>query len=372
MSYIIETENLEFSYDTGEKALKNISAKVSQGKKIAILGPNGSGKSTLMLHFNGVLKPCKGIVKFNGEPIKYERKSLTYLRQKISLMFQNPDDQIFAATVEEDIAFGPMNLGLQKEEVQKRVDEALDTVDMVKFRGRPTQHLSFGQRKRLALAGALAMNPDILMMDEPTAGLDPQMVNEMIELSEELNNKGKTIIICTHDVDMAYEWADEVILMYEGNILYNGDIEGLLEQEELLHRCRLKYPLIYKLNKQRSIRRREPECPRPYTLSESCQAFFKTDDKISPGKLHILYVDDTSFDPSIIKKCIKHNTGAFGIKAKKAAREMGLDIHHYFNAIDQGIIKTNIGEDYLLITDRSATKIINNKIDRFKRFNSYK
>ncbi|MCD1295407.1 cobalt transport protein ATP-binding subunit [Methanocella sp. CWC-04] len=364
MSSILETKNVAFSYENGEDVLKEVSSGIPEGKKTVILGPNGSGKSTLMLHYNGVLKPKKGSVSFRREPLRYDRKGLTSLRQNVCLMFQNPDDQIFAATVEEDVAFGPLNLGLSRDEIEMRVYEALETVDLIKYRERPTQQLSFGQRKRVALAGALAMNPEVLMMDEPTAGLDAQMVHEMMELSEELNHKGKTIVICTHDVEMAYEWADDVILMYEGGVLYNGDIDGLLEREELLHRSRLKYPTIYKLNRQMHIRTGEHELPRPQSLPECCQKFFKSEN-IAPGNFYIAYVDDPGFDASIIKAFKKHNMGVFGVNAKRTSRSMGLDIHHYFYAIDQGLIKASVGEDYLLLTESSVKGLVKSRIDRF-------
>ena len=142
MSYILETKDARFSYETGEAALSGVSVRIAEGKKTVLLGPNGSGKSTLFLHMNGVLKPQKGIVLFRGEPIKYDRANIASLRQKVCLMFQNPDDQIFAATVEEDVAFGPLNLKLSSDVVEKRVEEALCAVDMQKYRDRPTQQLS--------------------------------------------------------------------------------------------------------------------------------------------------------------------------------------------------------------------------------------
>lgn len=364
MSCLLETNNVWFGYETGDHALRDVSACISGGKKTVVLGPNGSGKSTLLLHFNGVLKPDKGSVSFGGKALRYDRASLASLRQKVGLLFQNPDDQIFSATVEEDVAFGPLNLKLPRAEVEKRVDEALDIVDMVKHRDRPTQQLSFGQRKRVALAGVLAMNPDVLMMDEPTAGLDVQMVHEMMELSEELNHRGKTVVICTHDVETAYEWADDVVLMHEGGVLFNGSIDGLFEQEELLHRSRLTYPILHRLNRQRSLRTGEQECPRPHTLSECCQAFFRARPGALPGKLYVAQVDAPGFDPGASQKFEKHNTGAFGINAKRAARDTNM-VMHYFHAIDNGLIQASLGEDYLLVTKSSLVEVVRARVERF-------
>lgn len=368
MSFILETKNVSYNYELDGDVLKSVSAGITAGKKTVLLGPNGSGKSTLLLHFNGVLKPREGRVMFRGEPVRYDRKSLSSLRQKVCLVFQNPDDQIFAATVEEDVAFGPLNLGLPRDEVERRIEEALDTVDMAKYREKPTQQLSFGQRKRVALAGALAMNPEVLIMDEPTAGLDAGMVHEIMEMSEELNHKGRTVVICTHDVETAYEWADDVILMYEGGVLFNGSIEDLFEQEELLHRSHLTYPIIHKLNRQRSLRTGKPECPRPRTLSECSQKFFESANP-GAGKLYIMCVDSPGFDMRKSLKFKKHNTGAFGTRAKRAARGAGMSLHHYFYAIDQGIIKTSLGEDYLLVTESSVVDIVMDKVRSFRSQN---
>jgi cobalt/nickel transport system ATP-binding protein len=365
MSYILETKDARFSYETGEAALSGVSVRIAEGKKTVLLGPNGSGKSTLFLHMNGVLKPQKGMVLFRGEPIKYDRANIASLRQKVCLMFQNPDDQIFAATVEEDVAFGPLNLKLSSDVVEKRVEEALCAVDMQKYRDRPTQQLSYGQRKRVAMAGALAMDPELLLMDEPTAGLDVQMVREMLEFSDELNFKGKTLVISTHDVETAYEWADNVILMYEGGVLFSGSVDELFEQEELLHKARLTRPVIYHLNVQRHLRTGEPESPRPHTLPECCQVFFKNRENVVPGTLYLACVDDSGFDPALIGKFKKHNRGAFGSVAKRVSRDMSLELHHYFNSLEHGLTKTSRGEDYLLVTESVLEGLVRDKAWQF-------
>jgi len=365
VSTIIETKNLYYAYEIGGYALADVSLKIAEGRKTALLGPNGSGKSTLFLHMNGVYKPQKGEVYFHGAPVRYDKASMTTLRQKIALMFQNPDDQIFAPTVEEDVAFGPMNVKLPMDEVTKRVDDALSMVDMQKYRERPTQQLSYGQRKRVALAGALAMDPEVLLMDEPTAGLDMQMVREMLEMIEELNHNGRTVVISTHDVETAYEWADDVILMYEGGILFSGSIDELFSQEEMIHKARLTRPTLYHLNVQRHLRTGEPEDPRPHTLPECCQAFFKNHEDIVPGTLYVALIDDSEFDPIAITNFRKHNRGVIGAVAKRKARDLGLDIHHYFNSLEHGLTKTSRGEDYLLVTDSSLAGLVRAKVAKY-------
>lgn len=365
MQHIVETKNVYFSYETGEPVLSDVSVRIRAGKKTAILGPNGSGKSTLFLHMNGVYRPQKGEVLFHGAPLRYDRSGIAGLRQKVCLLFQNPDDQIFAATVEEDVAFGPLNARLPPAVVEQRVADALHAVDLLRYRARPTQQLSYGQRKRVALAGALAMDPDLLLLDEPTAGLDVQMVHELLELTEELNHRGKTIVLSTHDVETAYAWADEIVLLYEGGVLFNGRADDLFEQEELLHRSRLTRPILYHLNLQRHLRTGEPECPRPHTLPESCLTFFKAGKNFAPGTFHIVRVDDPRFDAGVLQNFRKHNRGAYGSNAKRLARDLNLDLHHYFYAIEHGLTKTSRGEDYLLVTESSLCGLVERKVGEF-------
>jgi len=184
---IIKADNISYSYPDGTQALKNVNFSVETGKIVALLGPNGAGKSTLFLHFNGILRPGSGEIKVNDRPLVYDKKGLMEVRQKVGIVFQNPDDQLFAPTVGEDVAFGPMNMGLDIEEVEKRVEKALEKVDMAGYEKRPPHHLSGGQKKRVAIAGILAMNPEIMVLDEPTSGLDPKGASLILQLLYKLN-----------------------------------------------------------------------------------------------------------------------------------------------------------------------------------------
>ena len=168
---VIETKDITYEYPDGTKALETVNFMAEEGKIVALLGPNGAGKSTLFLHFNGILRPSSGTVVIDGENINYNKKELMKIRQKVGIVFQNPDDQLFAPTVVEDVAFGPMNMGLPKDEVESRVKEALSRVGMEGFEKKPPHHLSGGQKKRVAIAGILAMKPKIMVLDEPTSGL---------------------------------------------------------------------------------------------------------------------------------------------------------------------------------------------------------
>jgi cobalt/nickel transport system ATP-binding protein len=247
---LIECQNISYEYPNRGMALRDISLEIEEGKKTAIIGPNGAGKSTLFLQFNGVLKPKYGQVLFQGEPISYRGKDLSRLRKDVAVILQNPDDQIFSATVEEDVAFGPLNLGLPRDEVASRVDEALSLVDMTHIRERPSQQLSFGQRKRLALAGALAMRPKVLIMDEPTAGLDPHMVQEVLELTEELHMNGITLIMSTHEMEVAYSWAEDFKVMHQGRLLFSGPAEELFANSTLLELLGFQAPAVYRFNEE--------------------------------------------------------------------------------------------------------------------------
>ncbi|XRP97118.1 ATP-binding cassette domain-containing protein [Methanocaldococcus sp. 16A] len=254
---MIETRDLYFRYPDGTEVLKGINFKVKKGEMVSILGPNGVGKSTLFLHFNGILRPTKGEVLIKGKPIKYDKKSLIEVRKTVGLVFQNPDDQIFAPTVKEDVAFGPLNLGLPKDEVERRVREALKAVGMEGFENKPPHHLSGGQKKRVAIAGILAMQPEVIVLDEPTSGLDPVGASKIMKLLYDLNKKGMTIIISTHDVDLVPVYADKVYVMYDGKILKEGEPKEVFSDVETIRKANLRLPrvahLIEILNKEDNI-----------------------------------------------------------------------------------------------------------------------
>ncbi|MBP2143737.1 cobalt/nickel transport system ATP-binding protein [Methanococcus voltae] len=241
---ILEVNDLIYKYPDGTSALKGINFKAEEGDMIAILGPNGAGKSTLFLHFNGILKPKEGVVKVKEKPISYKNKDLLEVRKTVGIVFQNPDDQLFAPTVAQDVAFGPMNLGLDKEEVTKRVKEALKAVDMEGYDEKPPHHLSGGQKKRVAIAGILAMKPEIIVLDEPTAGLDPLGASQIMRLLYELNKQGITIIISTHDVDLVPVYANKVYLISDGKIIKNGTPKEIFNDTEAIRNSKLRLPRI--------------------------------------------------------------------------------------------------------------------------------
>ncbi len=247
----LETKNLSFTYPDGTEALKNVNLKIKKGEKIAIMGPNGAGKSTLFSHFNGLTEPTSGHVEVDGEKIVYEREELLKVRQKVGIVFQDPNDQLFAPTVKEDVAFGPMNLGLEYEEVNRRIKESLEMVGMAGFEEKTPHHLSGGQQKRVAIAGIVAMRPEIMILDEPTAGLDPEGVDKVLDILDNLNNEGISIVISSHDIEMVNQFADKIFVLYGGEIIAEGDKHQIFSDKELLKKAHLKAPvtteILYKL-----------------------------------------------------------------------------------------------------------------------------
>jgi len=263
---IIETRDITYNYPDGTEALDKVNFKAREGKIVALLGPNGAGKSTLFLHFNGILRPTSGDIVVNGEEIKYDKKNLMKVRQNVGIVFQNPDDQLFAPTVVEDVAFGPMNMGLSKEEVEKRVNESLKRVGMEEFKNKAPHHLSGGQKKRVAIAGILAMKPKIMVLDEPTSGLDPKGASQILRILYELNKEGMTIIISTHDVDLVPLYAYQVYIISSGKIIKKGSPQEVFEDVKTIRNANLRLPRIAHLME---ILEKEDQMPfeKPYPLT---------------------------------------------------------------------------------------------------------
>ena len=272
---MLEVKNIKYSYNSDYQALKGVSLKVEKGEMVALLGKNGAGKSTLFLHLNGIYQPDEGQVFIDGEELKYDKKSLLKFRQKVGIVFQNPDDQIFAPTVEEDVAFGPLNLGLSMEEVQDRVEEALERVGMSGFEKTAPHHLSGGQKKRVAIAGILAMKPEIMVLDEPTAGLDPQGVVDLSKLLNELNDEGITIIISTHEVDLVPNYANKVFVLVDGLLIAEGTPKEIFAKPEILNQANLKVPIVTDLFQQLEEEGFDMQGDYPLTIDEAKDKFLQ-------------------------------------------------------------------------------------------------
>lgn len=213
---LLVLDRVRFRYPDGGVALDGCSLAIARGSRNALIGPNGSGKTTLFHHVNGLLRPQSGEVRYAGKAVDYGRSGLRRLRSKVGMVFQNPDRQLFSASVREDVSFGPCNLGLAADQVRQRVDRALQTVGMAAFADKVVHNLSFGQKKRVCIAGVLAMEPELLILDEPMAGLDHAMQEELLLVLEDLHRRGITLLLATHDMDFAYRWSDRIHLMASG------------------------------------------------------------------------------------------------------------------------------------------------------------
>jgi cobalt/nickel transport system ATP-binding protein len=233
---VLCVENLSFSYPDGHTALRDVSLTLCAGEKAALVGPNGAGKSTLMLHLNGILTG-EGRIQVGGLPL--EKANLPFIRALVGLVFQNPDDQLFSPTVYEDVAFGPLHMGLPEEQIRLRVEAALKQVRMEAYSGRLSHHLSVGEKKRIAIATVLSMDPQVLALDEPTAGLDPRARRALMHLLHEMPI---SMLVSTHDLAMVQEVIPRMIIMDEGRIVADGPTARLLQEKELLEAHGLEKP----------------------------------------------------------------------------------------------------------------------------------
>jgi len=243
---MLKIENLHYTYEDGTAALGGLDLEIAKGEFLAMLGSNGSGKTTLIKHLNGLLRPTLGRVLFDGRPVESVEDQEVFSR--IGIVFQDPNDQLFAATVEEDVAFGPTNMGLAPQEVKERVHRALHMVNMENLARKSVHALSHGQKKRICVAGILAMEPQVIVLDEPTAGLDPMGVHTLMHLLEDLNKKqGITMIMATHVVDLVPLFMSRIAILSRGKLLRCGSPEEVFGDPEALEKAKLHLPLIAEL-----------------------------------------------------------------------------------------------------------------------------
>lgn len=270
--HLIETRDLVYTYPNNVTALHSLNFVAGRNERIAVIGSNGAGKSTLFKCFNGIFRPSSGSVLIRGEPIT--KDNIREVRKFVGIVFQNADDQIFSPTVEQDVAFGPTNIGLDEETLHHRVEEALRLVGIEDLAHRVPHHLSGGEKKRVAIAGIIAMEPEVLVLDEPTAGLDPQGVHDLVTFINSLSKKyGMTVIFSTHDVGLVAEVADYIYVMNKGMFVAQGSIEEIFIQPEMLRSVRLDVPVLPKLI--RSLNNKGIPVPMAYTYDDAEQALLK-------------------------------------------------------------------------------------------------
>lgn len=325
--------------------------KIGKGVKTAILGANGAGKSTLFSVLNALYKPDSGRVLYKGQPLSYRHKGVIKMRSEVSILFQNPDDMMFKPYVEQDVAFGPENLKLPKDEVERRVSESLAVVGMEAYRKSPIMKLSYGQRKRVTLAGVLAMKPSVLIMDEPTAGLDPQMAYEVMEIAEQLHSSGVTVVMSSHDTDLVYSWADEIHVLEGGSCVYSGSPEGFYGDRAAVQKAGLMPPSVFSMNESLSRTGAFPTEPRPRTKAQLSV-------KISGrgggyGKLHVILAEPGTDVPAAIASAGLDGlqTGVCGISARMAVESSGFKADFPYNGPENCVSRCMTGQDSVLICD---------------------
>lgn len=251
---IIEARDIYFSYDmSGEHSLKGMNCRIYRGQKVAFMGSNGSGKSTFFLCCNGIHEPESGTLLYNGSPAVYDRKGLAKLRSKVGIVFQDPDNQLFSASVYQEISFGILNQGVSEEKARQEVEKIMEQLGITGYRQRPVHALSGGQKKLVSIADILVMHPEVIILDEPSAALDPKHTHTVNGLVDQFTKEGITVLMATHDIDYAYEWADEIVLMDDGSILKQGNPLDICTDIEALEKSNLRVPtvlrLFYKLKK---------------------------------------------------------------------------------------------------------------------------
>jgi cobalt/nickel transport system ATP-binding protein len=244
---IIRFDKINFSYDKERIALNNLTVTLFTSEKVAVLGNNGAGKSTFFLCCNGIVKPNSGKMYLWQKEMQWNRKETLLLRQAVGLVFQDPDSQMIAGTVEAEISFGPMNLRLSDEVVRKQVDNAISNMQLEGMRFRVPHYLSGGEKKRVSIADVLAMNPQLLLFDEPGASLDPANTSLLEKNLDMLSSKGLGLVIATHDVDFAWRWADRVLVFHKGELAMDADPETVFSNKTLLEKCGLAQPILFQI-----------------------------------------------------------------------------------------------------------------------------
>ncbi len=356
---ILEARDVRYRYPGGQEAIRGISFHMRRGEKIALVGPNGAGKSTLLQMFNGMIRPTSGTILFDNEPIRYDSSSLRSLRKRVGFVLQNPDRQIIAPTVYQDVAFGPANLGYDEQAVRQAVAQALRHVGLEGVERRPPHHLSGGEKKRVAIAGVLAMDPDVLVFDEPTSGLDPSGSEDLMELLDELNHEGKTVIISTHDVELAYPWADRAILLLDGRILQEDVPDVAFGNPDHVRMAHLSVPTLLELSVELGKRGFVLPARKPRSVLDMIHIIENqvhgSRSSPAPGTISVCNVDEgeTSSLTAWVKARPDLVVGAMGTRAKQCAGKEQLALEFTYGVIDKCILRALRGQDSLILTTSS-------------------
>lgn len=250
---MFKINNLTYKYDKNRTALDNVTMDFEKGDIIGIIGSNGSGKSTLFNNLMGILKSTEGEILYKNSKLKYDKESLYNLRREVGIVFQDPEKQIFYSMVYDDLAFALRNIGMNEKAIKLRVKKALEAVNGDEFIDRPVHSLSFGQKKRIAIASVIAMENNLILLDEPTAGLDPESTRAIIDIIKSMHSKGKKIVITSHDMNLIYNICDYVYVLNKGRIINEGNVEEVFLAKEKIEEAGLELPWLVKLNKNMNL-----------------------------------------------------------------------------------------------------------------------
>ena len=262
--WVIEAQDVSYTYDgNDERALDGLNLKIRRGTKVAFMGGNGSGKSTFFLCLNGIRRPDTGKIRIDGKAIEYTRKGLLNVRGRVGIVFQEPDDQLFSASVYEEISFGILNLGADEETARSEVESVIEELEITPFQDRPAHALSGGQKKQVAIADILVMHPEVMILDEPAAALDPKHTRKVQQIVDRLTEKGITVLMATHDIDYAYSWADEIVLMHRGKVIRQGTPFEVCSDREALKAASLEVPAVVRMHERLKEKRLIPQDAAP-------------------------------------------------------------------------------------------------------------
>ena len=368
MNPALEAAGVRYTYPNGHDALREVSIEIEAGSKVALVGPNGAGKSTLLLMANGLLRPTGGEIRLFGEPLRYDRRALREIRRRVGLVLQNSDAQLFAPTVYQDVAFGPLNLGLSEAEIRRAVTGALAAVGLQGFESRPPHLLSGGEKKAVAIAGVLAMHPEVLVFDEPTSALDPASALQVMELLDELNASGTTIVVSTHDVELAYAWADRVVLMHGGRVLHQGKPDDVFLDGDLVREAKLRLPVVLEVHAELTARGLVRTGGPPRSILHLVHAL----DSSRPANGHgtVLLVDAGRVGHDELQGLIAAHpgihVGAMGTAAKTLADREGLRLEFASGVIDRCLLKSLLGEDSLVLCSSPMLEHVRDRVSAFE------
>ncbi|MGA2121940.1 MAG: ATP-binding cassette domain-containing protein [Methanoregula sp.] len=368
---ILEARDIRYRYPRGREAISGISFHIRRGEKIALVGPNGAGKSTLLQMFNGMIRPDTGIMLFDNKVIRYDTASLRQLRKRVGFVLQNPDRQIIAPTVYQDVAFGPVNLGYDEPAVRESVAVALRQVGLEGFERRPPHQLSGGEKKRVSIAGVLAMDPDVLVFDEPTSGLDPSGSEDLMELLDELNHDGKTIVISTHDVELAYPWAERAILLMDGQIIREDVPDVAFGNTKYVRMAHLSVPTLLELSAELGKRGFTIPERKPRSVLDMVHIIENHLSKPyahpAPGTITVCNVDEgeTLSLTTWVKARPGIAVGAMGTRAKQCAAQEQIALEFTYGVIDKCILRALRGHDSVILTTGSMVSRVAVRVEAY-------